>query len=245
MGSASSRGRLEAKSWLIRHRTSVCRILPPLAGLDNPRRDEEPDFHSLQGEVSSCVLQSRSLSTGRGTVLRRRADSAACPKRSLPRRIVRVGAWLLREKHTIGAFVAIHDMAGRLLLVRQKLYQRDMWTLPGGFVKSGERPSSTAAREVSEEVGISLDIKDSDEVAHWKQHWANHIDVLYCLQLPNREPAVRISFSEISEARWFDIDADQPLLSLEAKIAYSVLKGVRPGYLQMFWWADGREHPRS
>ena len=50
----------------------------------------------------------------------------------------------------------IHDTAGNLLLVKPNY--RDHWTLPGGICEFGEAPHEGCAREVAEEIGISMPV---------------------------------------------------------------------------------------
>jgi 8-oxo-dGTP pyrophosphatase MutT (NUDIX family) len=60
--------------------------------------------------------------------------------------------WRLRRPCHVGALVAIWTSDERLLLVRQSY--RVPWTLPGGGVRRDETPSTAAARELAEEIGI-------------------------------------------------------------------------------------------
>jgi 8-oxo-dGTP diphosphatase len=48
----------------------------------------------------------------------------------------------------------IGDGAGRLLVVKPNY--RDHWTLPGGVCELGESPQDGCAREVAEEIGLTL-----------------------------------------------------------------------------------------
>lgn len=61
--------------------------------------------------------------------------------RSLPRKVV-------------GAGVLCTDPTGRVLLV-EPVY-KDNWEIPGGVVEAGETPFDGAAREVTEELGLTL-----------------------------------------------------------------------------------------
>jgi 8-oxo-dGTP pyrophosphatase MutT (NUDIX family) len=54
----------------------------------------------------------------------------------------------------MGAAVLFTDGAGRVLLV-QPTYKQD-WLLPGGSVEAGESPYEAAAREVEEELGLTV-----------------------------------------------------------------------------------------
>jgi 8-oxo-dGTP diphosphatase len=55
---------------------------------------------------------------------------------------------------TAGAL--IQDTAGNVLIVKPNY--RDHWTLPGGICEFGEAPHAGCAREVSEEIGLSLPV---------------------------------------------------------------------------------------
>ena len=62
--------------------------------------------------------------------------------------------WSVRRPHTHGALVALwHD--GELLMVKNS-YRRE-YTLPGGYVKTGESVAEAAARELAEECEIRVD----------------------------------------------------------------------------------------
>ena len=57
---------------------------------------------------------------------------------------------------TIGVFAVIFDDAGRVLLCHRR--DIDMWTLPGGGMKSGELPTEAVIREVKEETGLDVTV---------------------------------------------------------------------------------------
>jgi 8-oxo-dGTP pyrophosphatase MutT (NUDIX family) len=52
--------------------------------------------------------------------------------------------------------VAVHDDAGRLLLVRHA--EGDDWTTPGGMVEPFETPADAAVRETWEETGLAVEL---------------------------------------------------------------------------------------
>ncbi|MEV4119964.1 NUDIX hydrolase [Micromonospora sp. NPDC049645] len=52
----------------------------------------------------------------------------------------------------------ITDPAGNVLLVKPTY--RDHWTFPGGYVDEGEYPHDACAREIREELGISVAVGD-------------------------------------------------------------------------------------
>lgn len=65
--------------------------------------------------------------------------------------------WAIRRPSTHGALIAVWH-SGRLLIVKNS-YRREH-TLPGGYIRDGETPAGAGARELEEEVGISLRARD-------------------------------------------------------------------------------------
>lgn len=62
------------------------------------------------------------------------------------------------SKFAIGAFVVIFDKKDRVLLSHRR--DLDIWNLPGGRVEEGELPTEAAIREIKEETGLMIKIKD-------------------------------------------------------------------------------------
>jgi ADP-ribose pyrophosphatase YjhB (NUDIX family) len=58
-----------------------------------------------------------------------------------------------------GVRVVIIDSAGKVLMVRQRHEDRDIWMLPGGAIEEGENSEQAAVREVKEETGLDVEVK--------------------------------------------------------------------------------------
>ena len=66
-------------------------------------------------------------------------------------------AWYAQLPTMFGAAGALFtDDAGRVLLVKPNY--RDHWSLPGGVLEHGEPPHRGCAREVEEEVGLTITV---------------------------------------------------------------------------------------
>lgn len=62
----------------------------------------------------------------------------------------------------VAAYGVVHDSAGRLLLARltDRTAHPGWWTLPGGGIEHGEHPEDAVVREVREETGLRVGVRD-------------------------------------------------------------------------------------
>lgn len=88
----------------------------------------------------------------------------------------------------------------RVLLVRHT-YGRRCWDLPGGSVKRGESPLSTARREMSEELGVTID--DWRALGELSIRFDHRDDRIHCFAAELSEPELEIDLGELAEASWF------------------------------------------
>ncbi|WP_043619568.1 NUDIX domain-containing protein [Nonomuraea candida] len=64
--------------------------------------------------------------------------------------------WTTVNRVITGASAFITDERGRVLLVDPNY--REHWSFPGGMIDVGEHPAQACAREVTEEVGLSVEV---------------------------------------------------------------------------------------
>jgi ADP-ribose pyrophosphatase YjhB (NUDIX family) len=74
--------------------------------------------------------------------------------------MVRGAARVIAPRHPVGAVGAIFDEQGRVLLVEHAFRTDFPWGLPGGWVERGEEPRDAVARELHEELGLDVDVRD-------------------------------------------------------------------------------------
>jgi 8-oxo-dGTP pyrophosphatase MutT (NUDIX family) len=118
----------------------------------------------------------------------------------LRRRAVHAGT----PNYTVGAVALVRNGAGHVLLLQQR--HREGWSLPGGLLRTGESPERALARELAEELHLSVDAAEltgSLPVAVVDAQ-TRRVDLVYVLQ---REEVGAVDDIEVLEARWFPPDA--------------------------------------
>lgn len=115
------------------------------------------------------------------------------------------------DKETLsqpGAWAVIYcSQTGKFLLGKRssKVNKGGAWNLFGGRVDSGERPKAALVRELGEEAGLSLKLRQLsklDTVTLRQRSGRTVRDMHYYVVLANREFAPRLN-REHSEFRWF------------------------------------------
>jgi 8-oxo-dGTP diphosphatase len=129
---------------------------------------------------------------------------------SLRRGLVR----LIVPKYLVGAVTLVYDSnapePGRMLLLRQPPGRG--WGLPAGLLKRHEEPVVGAARELSEESGITLDPGDlTPAVPNAVVHVKGWVDTVFTAQVPAATTRLAVDGAEVLEAAWFPLDALPPL----------------------------------
>jgi 8-oxo-dGTP pyrophosphatase MutT (NUDIX family) len=109
--------------------------------------------------------------------------------------------WRVRRPVTHGALVALWNR-GKVLLIRNSYVP--YYSSPGGYVQRGEDAINAAARELREEVGISVPSERlalALEVTHEWEHKHDHVQI-FELELPER-PIIHVDHREVIDAAWF------------------------------------------
>jgi 8-oxo-dGTP pyrophosphatase MutT (NUDIX family) len=112
--------------------------------------------------------------------------------------------WFIRRPETTGALVAVWYQ-GRVLLVKNSY--RAQLTLPGGYVRPREERRVAAARELREEVGITVQPKRLVHAYHGTLLFEHRKDTLDIYELEvDDEPSVEVDQREVVRAEFHTPD---------------------------------------
>ena len=129
-----------------------------------------------------------------------------------------------------GAFIVSQDGQSLLLLKRKKSPEAGFWSIPGGAVEFGETFEAAAIREIREETGLIIEIRQllalTDHVfPEAGVHWItpSFLAVAVGGQLQNLEP------DKQDALEWFDLNnLPEPLTmpSINALRRYNEIKNI-------------------
>jgi len=145
--------------------------------------------------------------------------------------IERPSAWGQEAYHLI-IHVAIFDSNHRMLLqhrCHKKHAWADLWDISaGGSALAGEESWQAAEREVLEELGIHLDLKDVRP--HFTINYTRGFDDFYAIEIPDLDiAALKLQEEEVDQARWASLDEVRQMLKDGSFVPYF------PGLIELLW----------
>ncbi len=127
--------------------------------------------------------------------------------------------WRLGQpKFTAGVVGVVFNAQGQVLLVEHVFHPYAPWGLPGGWIDRNESPSHTAARELQEELQLTVEVGSLLLV---EVDFGNHLDFAY---LCNATSPVGILSSELLDYGWYDTSALPKLHRFHYKAIKSALE---------------------
>lgn len=138
-----------------------------------------------------------------------------------------VRRWLLAlfRVRTTGVKVMLFNPAGQLLLIRNGYGESDLFLLPGGGVSRRESPAAAAAREVREELGLT--VRDVEPVWTFESGAEGKRDTIHLFKAIVDE-LPKVDGVEVIEARFFALDALPDGVSPATLRRIAEMKGERP-----------------
>src|SRR5437763_7977480 len=119
----------------------------------------------------------------------------------LRRAAVRAGT----PSYTVGAVALLRRDDGRLLFVDQR--HSEGWALPGGLLRRGECPDDAVVREVEEEVGVRLAVRDLPVPLAAVNARVRRVDLVYVMKTPPGADPHQEDEAEVRRVGWHPLDA--------------------------------------
>ncbi len=94
------------------------------------------------------------------------------------------------ELKTVVVTAAVIRRGDKFLIAQRKKgsHQGMKWEFPGGKVEKGEHPEACLEREIREELGVDIEVRDIFQVVSYNYEHVHIILLCYCCELLNGEP---------------------------------------------------------
>lgn len=128
----------------------------------------------------------------------------------------------------VGVGAVIINAEGKVFLAKRgskAKNERGTWEFPGGGVEFGETMADCIKREIFEEYGIKIELKDQLEaldhlIPDEKQHW---VAVTFIANIIKGKPKIMES-EKCSEIGWFEIDKLPQPMSIVSTASLELLR---------------------
>lgn len=140
------------------------------------------------------------------------SDLLARVWRRTPRGLRRWSMRVLHTRFTVTAGAVVIDDEQRVLLLEHRFRGGSGWGIPGGFIEAKEHPHEAIKRELTEEVGLTV-----DEIEIIGARTFGHIRQIEILFRCRGRGEAKSRSSEIKRAAWFALSDLPPGLPSDQK----------------------------
>lgn len=124
-----------------------------------------------------------------------------------------------------GVNVIIENEKGEILLTKREDFE--IWCLPGGGVEKDELTSDAAKREIKEETGLEIELKELAGV-YYKRKWSAGCAEIFVFTAKKVGGELKLDPNEVVEADWFNLgDIPRELLITHKKRINNFKKGIK------------------
>jgi len=129
-----------------------------------------------------------------------------------------------------------------LMIRRNKPPAIGLWSVPGGKLEAGESLMEACRREVKEETGLDIDVKNIVAVVERRQEGFHYVVIDFLAVLNDRGNTVPTAQSDVAEAGWIDLESlsDYRLVEGLLDIVMRTFSAYSGDYLSGLYDADDK-----
>lgn len=101
-------------------------------------------------------------------------------------------------KFSVGVVGVVFNESGEVLLVEHVFHPRIPWGLPGGWLDHNEDPAQGVVRELTEELGMTVEIQ---QVIRVEKTQYNHLDMAFLCRMTGE---IAVLSSELLDYQWYN-----------------------------------------
>lgn len=133
----------------------------------------------------------------------------------------------------IGVGAVVFNVDGCVLLIkRNKKPALGLWSVPGGCLEAGESLTEACIREVFEETGINIEVKNLIAVVERRREGFHYVVIDFFAKLIDERNIQPVAQSDVSVASW---------VSVESLDDYELVEGLKEIILRTYQFSRG--HP--
>ncbi|MFA6164692.1 MAG: NUDIX domain-containing protein [Methylobacter sp.] len=136
--------------------------------------------------------------------------------------------------------IVFNDKRQVLMILRNQPPAMGLWSVPGGKLEAGDSLSGACKREIKEETGMDVEVKNIVAVVERRIERFHYVVIDFLAHLLGDENTMPIAQSDVAEAKWISLDniEEYDLVDGLAEIIMRTYRLYRSGYLAGLYDVD-------
>jgi 8-oxo-dGTP diphosphatase len=102
--------------------------------------------------------------------------------------------------------IVFNDKRQVLMIQRNQPPAMGLWSVPGGKLEAGESLSDACKREIKEETGLDVVVKNIVAIVERRIESFHYVVIDFLAHLPGDENTMPRAQSDVAEAKWISLD---------------------------------------
>ena len=142
--------------------------------------------------------------------------------RVITNRVITRGDDIPKDLYHLVVHVCIFNTKNQMLIQQRQTFKKgwpNMWDVTvGGSAMIGENSRQAAMREVAEELGLKIDLKNTPPVI--TKYFSEGFDDIYILEKEIDISKLTLQYEEVQAVKWVDIEEILDMIGLKKFIPY-------------------------